>query len=123
MSTAAIKRGEGESCVFVAPTGGVTIHLPVLIGNVVVIPMETKAQTLNFQGAIEGVWECDASGSDTIAAGDLLSWDHTNAVFRRSLSFTELTGDLNGCAIAVAPKAGSATRVWAKLCPGSGNVV
>ena len=47
MSTAAIKRGEGESCVFVAPTGGVTIHLPVLIGNVVVIPMETSPGSIS----------------------------------------------------------------------------
>lgn len=121
MATAAKKYQEGQTAVFVAPTGGVTIGIPVLIGNVVVIPMESKAQTLTFVGAIEGVFECD-SDATVMAAGDQLSFKIADATFRKSSSYTELTGDLNQCAICMAAK-GSATRVLVKLCPGTGNVV
>lgn len=109
---AATKVQEGYLALFIAPTGGVTIGVPLVIGRQLVIPMETKAQTLSFVGAVTGVWEIDCDTADAFAVGDGgLIFDISTATIQPS-SFTPATGDLNNCGVAMSAKAGgSGTRV------------
>ena len=109
---AAVKTGEGETLVFIAPSGGVVIHAPLVIGRQLVVPMETKAQTLAFVGAVVGNWEVDCDAADAYAAGDGgLIWDISTATIQPA-AFTPATGDLNNCATAMEAKAGgSGTRL------------
>lgn len=109
---AATKFSEAETALFVAPTGGVTIGVPVVIGRQLVIPLETKAQTLTFVGAINGGWEVDCDAADAFAVGDGgLIWDISTGTIQPA-AFTPATGDLNNCAVCLEAKAGgSGTRV------------
>jgi hypothetical protein len=120
---AAIKRGEGEVALFVAPSGGVTINVPLVIGRQLVVPLETKAQTLTFEGAITGVWEVDCDAADAYAVGDGgLIWDISTATIQPA-SFTPAAGDLTGAGVAMEAKAGgSGTRVKIALNKFAGTI-
>ena len=48
---------DGNVLSLIAPTGGVTAGVPVAIGALVVVPQETVAQALPFQGHTGGVWQ------------------------------------------------------------------
>lgn len=121
---AAVKRGDGEgSAVFIAPSGGVTIHVPLVIGRQLVIPMETKAQTLSFVGAFRGEWEVDCDAADAYATGDGgLIWDISTATIQPA-TFSPAAGDLTGAGVAVEPKAGgSGTRVRVNINAFAGTI-
>lgn len=79
MATSFIQPG----CVleFTSPTGGVTAGVPVLIGALVVIPVDTVAQTLPFRGHTEGVHSAPKTGSQAWTAGAAVYLDNTNHVF------------------------------------------
>jgi predicted RecA/RadA family phage recombinase len=113
----------GASGTFVAPGGGVVERTPVLIGNALVIPAVTAAAGVTFEGYISGTWEIDKLTTDPIVAGDLVSWEVGNTRVRRSLTYTEVTGDLNGMGIAVAAAGNGTTRVKVLINRGPGNVV
>jgi predicted RecA/RadA family phage recombinase len=49
-------RGEGEVMTFTAPVGGVVSGVPVLIGSLLVLPIESAAAGVSFAGAVGGVW-------------------------------------------------------------------
>lgn len=53
MATNYISRGDVVT--LPAPTGGVTAGTPVLIGRLLVIPQNTVAQTLPFDGYVTGI--------------------------------------------------------------------
>lgn len=77
MSTKFISQGrvlEG----LVAPTGGVTADVAVLIQNVVVVPQATVAQTLTFSGYVEGVFTLAKATGNAWAVGQNLYWDTAN---------------------------------------------
>lgn len=96
----------GETLVFTAPTGGVTKGVPVLIGALVVIPLETVAQTLPFQAAISGVHSVPKVGSQAWAEGAVVYLDNT------AHNFTTVTTSNTraGCAVeAVGSGAGETT--------------
>lgn len=60
---------------FVAPTGGVTIGVLVLISGVVVLPLATAAATIAFPGKVAGrVNGALATTSQAWVAGQTLYW-------------------------------------------------
>lgn len=90
----------------VAPTGGVTKDVGVLVGNIVVIPQSTVAQTLTFTGLCEGVFLMVKAAGATWAIGQNLYWDTANnnwvtaqsATARRAgiAASAQASGDLTG---------------------------
>jgi predicted RecA/RadA family phage recombinase len=62
----------------VAPTGGVTVDVGVLVQNVVVVPQSTVAQTLTFSGYVEGVFTMAKASGNAWAVGQNLYWDTAN---------------------------------------------
>lgn len=71
----------GEVLEFTAPTGGVTKGVPLMIGNLPVIPLDTVAQTLPFRGTCCGVHSVPKAGSQAWTEGAIVYLDNTNHVF------------------------------------------
>lgn len=70
----------GSVVEFVAPTGGVTVNVPVLIGGLFVIPQVTAAATVAFNGYIDGVHTLPKTISEgALVQGQAAFWDATNA--------------------------------------------
>jgi predicted RecA/RadA family phage recombinase len=67
----------GEVLQFTAPTGGVTKGVGVLIGNLIVIALDTVAQTLPFRGMVTGVHSVAKAASQAWAEGAIVYWDNT----------------------------------------------
>ena len=68
----------GEIVTFTAPSGGVTVDVPVLIGNLLVIPTSTVAATLPFEGAVQGVFANMPKATGTAwTEGEILYWDNS----------------------------------------------
>lgn len=68
---------------------------------------------------IEGVFEMPKLSTAVIAAGDKLIWDVSAEQF---IVASAATGDLDGCAVAVAAAGNGTTTVLAKLLPGNATV-
>lgn len=68
---------QGDVMTFTAPSGGVTAGTPVLIGNLLVIPQETAAQTLKFSGYVTGVHSVPKADSQAWTEGALIYWDNS----------------------------------------------
>jgi predicted RecA/RadA family phage recombinase len=73
---------------FTAPTGGVTVEVPVLIGGLVVIPLVTAAQTVRFNARIDGVWTVPKTAGVAWTEGANLYWDSTAGSFATAQSAT-----------------------------------
>jgi predicted RecA/RadA family phage recombinase len=71
----------GESIEFTAPSGGVVSGTPKQIGQVLVVPMVTAAQTVRFNGMIRGVFTVTKVGSQAWTEGAIVYWDSGNARF------------------------------------------
>lgn len=71
----------GEVLEFTAPTGGVTKGVGVLIGNLLVIPNDTVAQTLPFRGWTTGVHTVAKAGTQAWVEGAIVYFDNTAKVF------------------------------------------
>lgn len=72
----------GDVLEFTAPSGGVTKDVPVLIGQLLVIPTETAAQTLRFRACVTGVFmNMPKVGSQAWAEGAVVFWDAGNSRF------------------------------------------
>jgi predicted RecA/RadA family phage recombinase len=67
----------GDVLEFTAPTGGVTKGVGVLIGNAIVIPLETAAQTVLFRGMLTGVHSVAKPGSQAWAEGAIVYLDNS----------------------------------------------
>lgn len=67
----------GLSITMVAPTGGVVSGRGVLIGQLFGVSLDTVAQTLPFEMAIQGVFNLKKEGTLAVAVGDALYWDDT----------------------------------------------
>jgi predicted RecA/RadA family phage recombinase len=67
----------GDVLEFTAPSGGVTKGVPILIGNLIVIPLDTVAQTLKFRGATNGVHSVPKAGSQAWTEGAIVYLDNT----------------------------------------------
>lgn len=71
----------GDSIEFTAPSGGVTSGTPVLIGQLLVIPAVTAAQTIKFVGKTTGVFTVTKVGSQAWVEGAIVYWDAGNSRF------------------------------------------
>src|SRR5678815_5479560 len=77
MSTKFIQPGDVME--FVAPTGGVTNGVPVLIGGFWVVPVDTALATVAFRGKASGVFQLAKATSETWSQEQPLFWDVANA--------------------------------------------
>lgn len=96
----------GDVMTFPAPTGGVTKGAPVLIGTLLVIPQNTVAQTLPFDGYVTGVHSVTKADSQAWTAGANVYWDDTAKVFTTTATSNHYAGN---AAEAVASTAGLTT--------------
>ena len=63
----------------IAPAGGVTSGVPVIIGTMFLIPTTTAAAGEPFEGAVVGVWELAKTSADTPTQFAKAYWDNTNS--------------------------------------------
>lgn len=66
---------------FTAPGGGVTKWVPVMIGQLLVIPVVTAAATVRFIGLARGVFTVTKVGSQAWTEGQVVYWDAGNLRF------------------------------------------
>ena len=71
----------GNVVTLTAPTGGVTAGVPKLIGNLLVVPQNTVAQGLPFDGHVLGQHLLPKATGQTWAEGANLYWDNTAGNF------------------------------------------
>lgn len=71
----------GDSVEFTAPSGGVVSGTPKLIGQLVVVPTVTVAQTVRFVGKTTGVFSVPKVGSQAWTEGARVYWDEGNDRF------------------------------------------
>jgi predicted RecA/RadA family phage recombinase len=97
----------GEVLTFIAPTGGVVAGTGVKIGDILVIPTITAAQTLPFTGVRTGVVEHAKLSAQAWTEGQQVNWDDTNKRFT-----TVTTGNYRaGVALAVAANPSATGKV------------
>ncbi len=101
----------GNTLTLTAPTGGVVAGTPLLIGSLVVVPATTAAQTLPFDGHVEGVFTVPKATGATWSEGQILYWDSTAGNFATAQSATAR----RAAAAVVAAGSGDTTGV-ARLC-------
>ena len=77
MATKFVQPGSVIDCT--APVGGVVSGMPVLIGDVLVVPLNTAAAGVKFAGQVAGVWKI-AKPAGAILELAVLYWD--NAAFK-----------------------------------------
>jgi len=68
----------GDVIEFTAPSGGVVVGVPKQIGQIVVVPTVTAAQTVKFNGCVTGVFDLPKIGSQAWAEGAVVFWDEGN---------------------------------------------
>lgn len=97
----------GEILTFVAPSGGVVSGTGVKIGDILLIPLETKAATEKFDGLRVGVVDHAKLSAQAWTEGQRVHWDDTNKRFT-----TVTTGNfIAGVAAAVAVNPSSTGKV------------
>ena len=72
-----LRTHEIDLLTMVAPSGGVTADVPVVIGNLCVIPVTDAAEGEKFAGCAIGVFELPKAtgGGQSFAAGAIVEWD------------------------------------------------
>lgn len=90
MSTSYIS--QGDVLTLTAPSGGVTVNVPVLIGRMLVIPKNTVAETLAFDGIARGVVSVPKVGSQAWTEGANVYWDDTNKYFTTTATSNQYAG-------------------------------
>lgn len=71
----------GDVLKFTAPSGGVVAGTGVLIGGLLVIPLDSADEDESFRGATCGVWSHAKAASQAWTEGAVVYWDDGNAVF------------------------------------------
>jgi predicted RecA/RadA family phage recombinase len=71
----------GHTLTFTAPSGGVVSGAPVLIGKLLVVPTNTVAQTLPFEGMVDGVFSVSKADNQAWTEGQNVYWDDSAKVF------------------------------------------
>jgi len=80
---------QGDVLEFTAPSGGVTVDVPVLISSLVVVPMVTAAAGVRFNGATKGVFQLMPKTAGTAwVEGQVLYFDSANGNFTTAQSAT-----------------------------------
>ncbi len=88
----------GDVIELIAPSGGVVVGAPLLIGGMLVVPLVTAAQTVAFSAQFTGVWTLAKTSAQAWTEGQKVYWDAGNS---RADSDGTL-GPLIGVAVAVA---------------------
>jgi predicted RecA/RadA family phage recombinase len=70
--------GQALEATLTAPSGGVVAGTPLLIGNLLVLPLETVGETLPFRAQVGGIATMPILGTDTPGEGADLYWDDGN---------------------------------------------
>lgn len=78
----------GDTMTFTAPGGGVISGTPVLIGSLLVVPVTTAAATVQFAGAITGVFTLAKTAGAAWTEGQVLYWDSAASSFATAPSAT-----------------------------------
>lgn len=84
----------GDTLVLPAPTGGTVSGSVYRIGQLVLVALETKAQTLPCAFARRGIFTVTKVGSQAWAVGTLVFWDNGNSRFT-----TTSAGGLTLCGV------------------------
>lgn len=71
----------GDALPFTAPGGGVTVNVPVMIGQLLVVPTVTASAGARFVGQITGVIRATKVGSQAWTEGAVVFWDAGNSHF------------------------------------------
>lgn len=83
----------GRVATLTAPSGGVVAGTPVLIVDLLVIPRETVAQTLPFDGDVEGIHKGVPKATGQVwAEGAILYWDNTAGKFTTTATANRRAG-------------------------------
>lgn len=101
----------GLSLDLIAPSGGVVSGAPVLLGNILAVPVATKAQTEIFAGQVDGVFSIAKLTSDNMTVGLKVNWNDSNKELQIA------TSTLDNVATVVEAAAGSTTVVKVKFTP------
>lgn len=89
----------GDIMTFTAPTGGVVSGTPYLIGGLLVVACSTVAQTLPFEGQVEGVFTLPKAASQAWTEGQKIYWDNETTGNGGQVCTTDATkGQLVGVA-------------------------
>jgi predicted RecA/RadA family phage recombinase len=104
MGTKFIQRGEVMT--YVAPAGGVTVNVPLLIGSLLVIPRNTAAAGALVDVDTTGVFSVTKADSQAWTIGAKIYWDDTAKNFTTTATANTLVGS---AAEAVASTAGLTT--------------
>lgn len=103
----------------IVAAAALTSGTAVVFGNSLAIPVTDAAIGDTIAAHIEGVFELPKLSALAYAAGASLRWDVSTAQFSNALA---ATGDLEGCAIAIAAAANPSATVLVKLLPGNASV-
>lgn len=96
----------GDTLDLVAPEGGVTSGVPLLVGGVLVVPQVTAAAGVTFAGMVVGVHAYTKTASQAWTQGQAIHWNTSTSKFDSDAS----TGPRVGFAVeAVDDAAGSTT--------------
>ena len=83
---------KGEVVTFIAPTGGAASGIPLVVGNLVVIPAFSAAEGYECEGATCGVYELDKLSTDTPTQLAPAFWDSTNGYVTTTSTDNTLIG-------------------------------
>lgn len=70
-----MKQDDTEIVSLVAPSGGVTVDVPLLIGSMVVVPITTVAEGVEFAARTRGVFKFPKTASLALTIGHWVVWD------------------------------------------------
>ena len=82
----------GETVTLTAPLGGVTVDVPVQIGQLLVIPTVTALVGVTFVGMVRGIVSVTKVGSQAWAEGAMVYWDAGNTRFTTVAAGNHLAG-------------------------------
>src|SRR4051794_13980504 len=68
----------GRVLSLIAPTGGVTTGVGVLLETVFAVALVTASAGVAFEGAVTGVWDLAKNSTDVWVVGDKIYWDNAN---------------------------------------------
>ena len=101
----------GSILEFIAPSGGVVAGVPIIVQNVVVVPIASAAIGIAFQGRVEGVISgVIKTAGAAWTTGQVLYFDTADGAFKTATNATA-----RRAAIAAAPAQSAATTGDVKL--------
>jgi len=82
----------GDVVTFIAPAGGVTSGVPVVVNSLVLIPALSAAATYECEGAVTGVYELPKKSTDTPTQFAKAYWDDSEGEVTTTATDNTLIG-------------------------------